>query len=318
MSTQRLQPAKRETQTFVPVEENDAVSVYLREIGSYPLLSAEEEACLAQQIEAWRAELVKPLANRDQAVIELGKRAHRRFVECNLRLVASQVKTYLNYTDTPLTFLDLCQEGNLGLLHAIDKFDWRKGYKFSTSATWWIRQALGRAHHDQSRLVRLPVYVSEKLNRIKRASRQLAERHGTVPTQEEIAAYLKLPLATVLDVLAHEYRTVSLDKPFSEAEDQSFATILEERDPTDLTEQVASAQLADRIRTAIDMAGLTPRERQVIELRYGLRDHCDRTLEEVALLLKPSVSRERIRQIEVKAYKKLRPLLVRAMPDAVA
>lgn len=317
MSTQRPRPPKREALTFVPVEENDAVSVYLREIGHYPLLSAEEEVRLAQQIEVWRAELARPLASRDQAVIELGKRAHRRFVECNLRLVASQVKTYLNYADTTLTFLDLCQEGNLGLLHAIDKFDWRKGYKFSTIATWWIRQALGRAHHDQSRLVRLPVHMSEKLHRIKRASRQLAEQ-GTVPTQEAIAAYLKMELSTVLDVLEHDYRAISLDKPFSDAEDQSLATLLEERDPADLTEQVASAQVADRVRSAIERAGLSERERQVIEWRYGLRDQRERTLEEVAKILKPSVTRERIRQIEARAFEKLRPLLERALSDAVA
>jgi RNA polymerase primary sigma factor len=318
MVTQPRQREVRKELTFIPAEDNDALSVYLREIGRRPLLSAEEEVRLAQQIEAGRAELAKPKVGRDQEVIDLGALAHRKFVESNLRLVVSQVRTYLNYSDTTLSFLDLCQEGNIGLLHALDKFDWRKGYKFSTIATWWIRQALGRAHHDQSRLVRLPVHMSEKLHRIKRATQQLADQLGMFPTNEEIATHLKLPLATVLDVLEHDYWAVSLDKPFSDAEDQSLATLLEERDPADLTERVASAQVADRVRAAIERAGLTERERQVIEWRYGLRDQRERTLEEVAKILKPKVTRERIRQIEARAFKKLRPLLERVLPDAVA
>lgn len=309
---------KREALTFVPVEENDAASLYLREIGQYPLLSAKEEVCLAQQIEAGRAELAKPKNDRDQAIIDQGVQAHRQFVEANLRLVVSQVRYYRDHSETTLPFMDLCQEGNLGLLHAIEKFDWRRGYKFSTSAIWWIRQALGRAHHDQSHLVRLPVYVSEKLSRIKRASRQLADQHGRLPTHEEIAAHLTLPLATVLDVLAHEYREVSLEKPFSSAEDQSLGSVLEDRVPEDVTDQVAQNLVAERVRKAIDAADLTVRERQVIELRYGLRDTRERTLEEVAQVLQPPVSRERVRQIEFKAFAKLRPLLVRSLPDAVA
>lgn len=317
MGTRPRQPGKREALAFLPGGDNDALSMYLREIGQHPLLSAEEEVCLAHQIEAGRAELAKP-TGRDQAVIEQGKRAHHRFVECNLRLVVSQVRAYLNYSETTLTFLDLCQEGNLGLLRAIEKFDHRRGYKFSTFATWWIRQALSRAHHDQSRLVRLPVHMSEKLYRIKRASRQFAEQHGTFPTDEEIAAHCKLPLATVLDVLAHEYRSVSLQKPLSGAEDQSLGSLLEELEPEDVADQVAQNLIVECVRSAIEGAGLTVRERQVIELRYGLRGNRERTLEEVAQAIKPSVSRERVRQIEVNAFKKLRPILLRSMPDAVA
>ncbi len=318
MATQLRQREERKELTFIPAEDNDALSVYLREIGRRSLLSAEEEVRLAQQIEAGRAELAKPKAGRDQEVIEAGALAHRKFVESNLRLVVSQVRTYLNYSDTTLSFLDLCQEGNIGLLHALDKFDWRKGYKFSTIATWWIRQALGRAHHDQSRLVRLPVHMSEKLYRIKRATLRFTELHGVPPTTEQIAADLKLSPETVLDVLAHEYRSVSLEKPLNGAEDQSLGSFLEELEPEDMTEQVTQNLLAERVRAAIDGAGLTERERQVIELRYGLRDHRERSLEEVAKALTPSVSRERIRQIEARAFEKLRPFLLRSMPDAVA
>ena len=308
----------REASTFIPAEGNDALSAYLREISRGPLLSAADEVRLAQQIEAGRTELKKPAASRNVRIVEAGEQAHQRFVEANLRLVVSMVRNYINYNDTTLSFLDLCQEGNLGLLHALKKFDWRKGYKFSTIATWWIRQALGRAHHDQSRLVRLPVHISEKLYRIKRASLRLSEQFGVIPTNEAIADYLKMPLTSVLDVLAHDYRAVSLEKPFENAEEQSLGSLLEEQQPQDVSDQVAQNLLAERVRSAIDGAGLTVRERQVIELRYGLCDDRERSLEEVAHAIQPSVTRERIRQIEARAFEKLRPLLLRSLPDAVA
>ncbi|MEO9027608.1 MAG: sigma-70 family RNA polymerase sigma factor [Ktedonobacteraceae bacterium] len=290
-------------------EDNNALSVYLHEIGHVPLLSAKDEVRLAQQIEAGRAELRKPVATRQVQVVEAGEQATIQFVEANLRLVISQVRAYVNYVGTTLSFLDLCQEGNIGLLRALEKYDWRKGYKFSTFATWWIRQALGRAHHDQSRLVRIPVYMSEKLSRIKRANVRLSEQLGIPPTTEQIADHLKLPLATVLDVLAHDYRSVSLEKPLNGAEDQSLGSLLEEQEPEDVTEQVSHNVVAEQVREALNQARLTERERQVVELRYGLQDNRDRSLEEVARVLTPTITRERVRQIEAKAFSKLRPFL---------
>lgn len=297
--------------------ETDDVSIYLNDIGHRPLLSAEEEKQLAQQIEASRAEQEKPMSCRDRLVIETGQQAHRSFVEANMRLVVNQVRQFLRSASTTpaLGFLDLIQEGNIGLLHALEKFDYRKGYKFSTFATWWIRQALQRAHHNQSRLVRLPVYESERLSRIKHVSAQLSELLGVSPTAEEIADAMKLPVTTVLGVLAHDYKSVSLEKPLNGAKDQSLGSLLEQ-EREDFTNQAAQNVVSEEVRAALNQAGLTARERQVIELRYGFQgDEC--SLEEVARTIKPTVSRERIRQIEAAALRKLRSFLCSAC-DAVA
>lgn len=298
---------KREALTFVPAEENDAVSVYLREIGRIPLLSAEEEVCLAQQIEAGRVELQKPVSLRDCLVIAAGEEARRHFIEANLRLVVSQVRGYIEYANTVLTFEDLVQEGNIGLLNAIEHFDYRRGYKFSTCATHWIRQALGRARDNQSRLVRIPVHVSQKLYRIRRAIALHTEQLGAAPTTEEIAAQVDLSPETVLNLLSYEYQLISLEKSILGAEEQSLGSLLASTSVDDMADAVARSLLADRVREAIYQAGLTDREHQVIHLRW-LSDH-ERTLSEVAEIITPKITRERIRQIEEMAFRKLRPFL---------
>jgi len=290
----------REVNTFLSADANDALSMYLREIGRKPLLSAEDEVRLAQTIEAGQAERVKAATTRNVRIVDAGEQAYTQFVEANLRLVVAQVKDYVNYNDTTLSFLDLCQEGNIGLLRAVEKFNWRRGFKFSTFAIWWIRQSIGRAHHEQSRLVRVPVHVSEKLGRINRAIAHLLEDEVS-PTAEAIAAYLELSVETVLDVMAHDYRSVSLEKPLNNAVDQSLGSLLE--DPDDLADRVTRSLRSERVRAVLNEV-LTLRERQVITLRFGLLDDCERTLEECGKALK--VTRERIRQIEVKALKKLR------------
>jgi RNA polymerase primary sigma factor len=295
-----------EAGSFVPEGSNDSLSIYLREIGRYPLLSAEDEVRLAQVIEAGRAETAKPVASRKSAVIAAGEQAHERFVHANLRLVVSQVKAYVSYNDTSLGFLDLIQEGNLGLLRALEKFDWRRGYKFSTSAIWWVRQTISRANHEQSRLVRIPVHMSEKLHSINRAIARIVE-HGEEPTPEAIATEVKLPVETVEDVLAHDYRSVSLEKPLTNSKNEhTIGDLLEDPQPEDLTDQVSRILKAERVHAVIREV-LTPRERQVIALRYGLLDDRAQTLEEVGKALK--VTRERIRQIEVVALRKLRGAL---------
>lgn len=314
MAVSLRQSGKRGALTFVPDEEYDALSIYLREINQYPLLTAKEEVDLAQQIEAGHAELAKP-TGCNQTVVDLGVQAHRRFVEANLRLVVSLAQSYLQHSEATLSLLDLCQEGNIGLLRAIEKYDWRKGYKFSTCAIWWIRQAIGRAHHNQSRVVRLPEHVSEKLYRIKRACRLLVERKID-PTPEAIAAHLELPLPTVLDVLAYDYRVVSLEKPLFGAEDQSLGSLLDAQHLGNGEDWIAQHSLAERVHEVLDVASLTARERQVIELRFGLLDHHSHTLKEASEKL--NVTRERIRQIEAKALKKLRFCLTHAIPDVVA
>jgi RNA polymerase primary sigma factor len=299
----KIRTRGREENTFLPAESNDALAMYVREIGRKPLLEAADEVRLARQMEAGQAELRKPASIRNGRIVEAGKQAYNQFVEANLRLVVAQVRDYVNYNDCTLHFLDLCQEGNIGLLRAAEKFDWRKGYKFSTFAIWWIRQAIGRAHHEQSRLVRVPVHLSEKLCKVNRAIAHLSES-GESPSPEAIAAHLELPVETVLDVQAHDWRSVSFQKPLNHAEDQTLGSLLE--DPEDLADQVARSLRNERVRVVLHEV-LTARERQVIQLRFGLLDDRERTLEECGKALK--VTRERIRQIEVKALKKLRAAL---------
>src|SRR5258708_7511155 len=261
MAQPRTQP--RLSNVSIPEDGNDAIGAYLREIKDIPLLSAEEERTLAQCIEVGRNELEKPTFSRDREIVEAGEAAHQRFVEANLRLVVALARAYKEYVNPVLSLLDLIQEGNIGLIRAVEKFDYRTGNKFSTYATWWIRQALSRAHHKQSRLVRLPDHISEKLYRIRRAIIRLTESLGVPPTDEELAAHLKMPLATVQDILAHDYQSVSLEKPLNNAADQSLGSLLEEQEPEDLADQVSRSLRDERVRAVLGEA-LTLRERQVI------------------------------------------------------
>ena len=256
------------------VSIEDPVRMYLKEIGKVPLLSAEEE-------------------------IELAKRMELGDQEANLRLVVSIAKRYVG---RGMLFLDLIQEGNLGLIKAVEKFDYRKGYKFSTYATWWIRQAITRAIADQARTIRIPVHMVETINKLIRVSRQLLQELGREPTPEEIAAEMNMPVDRVREILKISQEPVSLETPIGEEEDSHLGDFIPDDDapvPAEAASQtLLKEQLADVLKT------LTPREEKVLRLRFGLEDGRPRTLEEVGKEF--NVTRERIRQIEAKALRKLR------------
>ena len=271
----------------------DSLRLYLREIGRVPLLTADQEVSLAKRIE--RGDMS----------------AKQHMIEANLRLVVSIAKAYLG---RGLSFLDLIQEGSLGLIRAVEKFDYRKGYKFSTYATWWIRQAVTRAIADKARTIRIPVHMVEKLNKVVHIERQLVQRLGREPFPEEIAEELELPTDEVREILRMSQLPISLEKPIGEEEDSSLGDFVED-------EQAESpfdtAQLSLR-REDVEMAlnALPRREREVIELRYGLLGGEPRTLEEVGRAF--GVTRERIRQIENNTLKKLEHLPeAQALRDAV-
>ncbi len=263
------------------VSTEDPVRMYLKEIGKVPLLTAEEEIELAKRMEAGDVE------------------AKKRLAEANLRLVVSIAKRYVG---RGMLFLDLIQEGNLGLIKAVEKFDYRKGYKFSTYATWWIRQAITRAIADQARTIRIPVHMVETINKLIRVSRQLLQELGREPTPEEIAAEMDMPVERVREILKISQEPVSLETPIGEEEDSHLGDFIQDDNVPVPAEAATYTLLQEQLREVLDT--LTERERKVLILRFGLEDGRARTLEEVGKEF--SVTRERIRQIEAKALRKLR------------
>ncbi len=263
------------------VSIEDPVRMYLKEIGKVPLLSAEEEIELAKKME---------LGDQD---------AKKRLAEANLRLVVSIAKRYVG---RGMLFLDLIQEGNLGLIKAVEKFDYRKGYKFSTYATWWIRQAITRAIADQARTIRIPVHMVETINKLIRVSRQLLQELGREPSPEEIAAEMNMPVERVREILKISQEPVSLETPIGEEEDSHLGDFIQDDNVPVPADAAAFTLLKEQL---VEVLGtLTEREQKVLRLRFGLDDGRARTLEEVGKEF--NVTRERIRQIEAKALRKLR------------
>jgi RNA polymerase primary sigma factor len=278
---------------------DDPVRMYLREIGRVPLLSAEEEVRLAQRMERGRAELLKPASSRSYRIAEDGEEAQRRLTEANLRLVVSVAKKYIG---RGMSLLDLIQEGNIGLIRAVEKFDYTKGYKFSTYATWWIRQAITRAIADQARTIRIPVHMVETINRLIRISRRLLQDLGREPTSEEIAAQMEISPEKVREIIKVSQEPVSLETPIGEEEDSHLGDFIEDHTALAPAEAASHQLLKEQVEDVLD--SLTERERKVLQLRFGLDDGRSRTLEEVGKEF--HVTRERIRQIEAKALRKLR------------
>jgi RNA polymerase primary sigma factor len=281
---------------------DDPVRMYLREIGRVPLLTAEEEVRLAQRMERGkqeklRAERTKTPPNR--RYIEDGEEAQRRLTEANLRLVVSVAKKYIG---RGMNLLDLIQEGNIGLIRAVEKFDYTKGYKFSTYATWWIRQAITRAIADQARTIRIPVHMVETINRLIRISRRLLQDLGREPTSEEIAEQMEISAEKVREIIKVSQEPVSLETPIGEEDDSHLGDFLEDHTALAPAEAASHQLLKEQVEDVLD--SLTDRERKVLQLRFGLDDGRSRTLEEVGKEF--HVTRERIRQIEAKALRKLR------------
>ncbi len=259
----------------------DHVRMYLKEIGKVPLLSSEEEVELAKRME------------------QGDKEAKSKLAEANLRLVVSIAKRYVG---RGMQLLDLIQEGNLGLMKAVEKFDYKKGYKFSTYATWWIRQAITRAIADQARTIRIPVHMVETINKLLRVSRQLLQELGREPTNEEIAEKMDIPVARVREILKISQDPVSLETPIGEEEDSHLGDFIKDENITSPADAAAFVLLKEQLNQVLD--SLTDREQEVLRLRFGLEDGRARTLEEVGREF--NVTRERIRQIEAKALRKLR------------
>jgi RNA polymerase primary sigma factor len=276
--------APRKPQIDLTVEPSlDSLRLYLRSIGRVELLTADQEVFLAKRIE--RGDML----------------AKQQMIEANLRLVVSIAKGYLG---RGLSFLDLIQEGSLGLIRAVEKFDYRRGYKFSTYATWWIRQAVTRAIADKARTIRIPVHMVEKLNKVVHVERQLVQEFGREPTPEEIAGELQWTAREVKDILRIAQLPVSLEKPIGEEEDSELGDFVEDEGAESPFERASENLRRENVRRALD--ALPPREREVIEMRYGLRGNKARTLEEVGRAF--GVTRERIRQIENNTLKKLEGL----------
>ncbi len=263
------------------VSVDDPVRMYLKEIGRVPLLSAEEEIYYAQRME------------------EGDEEAKRALAEANLRLVVSIAKRYVG---RGMLFLDLIQEGNLGLIKAVEKFDYHKGYKFSTYATWWIRQAITRAIADQARTIRIPVHMVETINKLIRVQRLLIQELGRDPTPEEIAEEMDIPVERVREILKISQEPVSLETPIGEEEDSHLGDFIKDEEALAPAEAASSFLLREQLEDVLST--LTPREKKVLQLRFGLEDGRSRTLEEVGQVF--GVTRERIRQIEAKALRKLR------------
>ncbi len=273
--------ADEDAESAVRSRAEDSVQLYLRDIGRVRLLSAKEEIELARRI-----------ANGDEF-------AKKRLVQANLRLVVSVAKKYQN---RGLPFLDLIQEGNLGLIRAAEKFDAERGYKFSTYATWWIRQGITRALADKSRTIRVPVHMVETINNLRKATRKLSQELGRRPTIEDLAKAMNCSITKVKEVLSANRTPMSLDTPLGEDEDNSLADVVQDENITPPEDCTASALLALDIRGVLST--LTPREREVLILRFGLKDGHQRTLEQVGKLV--GITRERTRQIELKALRALR------------
>ena len=289
---------------------DDPVRMYLKEIGKVPLLNPDEETELAQVMSAGIL-AAEQLENMDKdalpeeelqqmkKLIKQGERAKQKLAEANLRLVVSIAKRYVG---RGMLFLDLIQEGNLGLIKAVEKFDYTKGYKFSTYATWWIRQAITRAIADQARTIRIPVHMVETINKVIRVSRQLLQELGHDPTPEEISAEMKMPVDKVREILKIAQEPVSLETPIGEEEDSHLGDFIEDSKVAEPSEAASFTLLKEQL---VDvLSTLTPREEKVLKLRFGIEDGRTRTLEEVGKEF--NVTRERIRQIEAKALRKLR------------
>ena len=301
------------------VSIEDPVRMYLKEIGKVPLLSAEEEIELAKNMEAGAVakEKIAILKSREenateeelaeikeeiknlQKDLDAGDEAKKRLAEANLRLVVSIAKRYVG---RGMLFLDLIQEGNLGLIKAVEKFDYRKGYKFSTYATWWIRQAITRAIADQARTIRIPVHMVETINKLIRVSRQLLQELGREPSPEEIAAEMNMPVERVREILKIPQEPVSLETPIGEEEDSHLGDFIQDDNVPVPADAAAFTLLKEQLEEVLGT--LTEREQKVLTLRFGLEDGRARTLEEVGKEF--NVTRERIRQIEAKALRKLR------------
>ena len=270
-----------ETMNFDGISVDDPVRMYLREIGKIPLLTFEEEAQLARE------------------AMEGSEEAKQRLSESNLRLVVSIAKKYVG---RGMLFLDLIQEGNMGLIKAVEKFDYTKGYKFSTYATWWIRQAITRAIADQARTIRIPVHMVETINKLIRTSRHLLQQLGREPTPQEIADEMEIPLEKVMEIQKIAQDPVSLETPIGEEDDSHLGDFIQDEDSPAPQDSAAFTLLREQLNEVMDT--LTPREAKVLKLRFGLEDGRPRTLEEVGREF--MVTRERIRQIEAKALRKLR------------
>ncbi|HIT59841.1 MAG TPA: RNA polymerase sigma factor RpoD [Candidatus Fimousia stercorigallinarum] len=301
------------------VSIEDPVRMYLKEIGKVPLLNADEERELAQNMEeglAAKEELEEISGKMDEAseeekvvyearikelkrIINLGEKSKKKLAEANLRLVVSIAKRYVG---RGMLFLDLIQEGNLGLIKAVEKFDYDKGFKFSTYATWWIRQAITRAIADQARTIRIPVHMVETINKLIRVSRQLLQELGREPTPEEIAEEMNMPVERVREILKISQEPVSLETPIGEEEDSHLGDFIQDDNVPVPAEAAAFTLLKEQLSEVLET--LTEREQKVLRLRFGLEDGRARTLEEVGKEF--NVTRERIRQIEAKALRKLR------------
>ncbi len=278
-----LSELEKELEGLATLEEgylSDPVRMYLREIGRISLLTYEDEVALAKRVE------------------KNDKRARERLISANLRLVVSIAKKYVN---RGLTLLDLIEEGNIGLMRAVEKYDWTRGYKFSTYATWWIRQAITRAIADQARTIRIPVHMVETINKFNRISRRLMQEFGREPMPEEIAKEMEIGVEKVREIIKVSQEPASLEAPVGEEEDSRLGDFIQDASASP-TDQATQALLKDHIRETLET--LSPREAKVLEYRFGLEDGKQRTLEEVGKEF--GVTRERIRQIEAKAIRKLR------------
>ncbi|MFD4689849.1 RNA polymerase sigma factor [Streptomyces sp. NBC_00683] len=302
------EPPEPRSRTEAGGPSSDLFRQYLREIGRIPLLTAAEEVELARRVEAglFAEERLAGTPDPDtrlavdlDRLVVMGRMAKRRLIEANLRLVVSVAKRYVG---RGLTMLDLVQEGNLGLIRAVEKFDYARGYKFSTYATWWIRQAMSRALADQARTIRVPVHVVELINRVVRVQRRLLQERGYEPTAEEVAVQLDLTPERVGEVLRLAQEPVSLHAPVGEEDDVAFGDLIEDGDATSPVESAAFLLLREHLEAVLSTLG--ERERKVVQLRYGLDDGRPRTLEEIGRIF--GVTRERIRQIESKTLNKLR------------
>ncbi len=291
---------------------DDPVRMYLKEIGKVDLLTSEQEVALAQamvagqeakaqleEMEAEGIELPEEARKEMEKLIKAGERAKQNLAEANLRLVVSIAKRYVG---RGMLFLDLIQEGNLGLIKAVEKFDYTKGYKFSTYATWWIRQAITRAIADQARTIRIPVHMVETINKVIRVSRQLLQELGHDPSPEEISEEMNMPVDKVREILKIAQEPVSLETPIGEEEDSHLGDFIPDEDASEPSEAASFTLLKEQLVEVLST--LTPREEKVLKLRFGIEDGRTRTLEEVGKEF--NVTRERIRQIEAKALRKLR------------
>lgn len=311
-SKSKVKARKRSTDTSVTMLTGDPVRMYLKEIGKVPLLTAAEEIDLAMKIEAG-VDATEQLEAAEEEGVELERREKRRLtrieqvgldakqqlIEANLRLVVSIAKRYVG---RGMLFLDLIQEGNLGLIRAVEKFDYTKGFKFSTYATWWIRQAITRAIADQARTIRIPVHMVETINKLVRIQRQLLQEFGREPTPEEIGKEMGLPAERVREIQKISQEPVSLETPIGEEEDSQLGDFIEDDAAVVPPDAASFSMLQEQLTKVLD--GLAERERKVIALRFGLEDGHPRTLEEVGREF--GVTRERIRQIESKTLAKLR------------